>query len=74
VASAARRVGTDGLKFSLTTARGAIDALGWGMAARSGAIAAGREIDIAYRLDVNEYRGQRTLQAVLQDFRPCAGA
>jgi hypothetical protein len=26
-------------------------------------------VDIAYKLDVNEYQGARTLQAVLQDFR-----
>jgi single-stranded-DNA-specific exonuclease len=71
VVGSVRRVGTDGLKFALATSRGTLDALAWGMASRSGALSAGTEIDIAYKLDVNEYQGRRTLQAVLQDFRSC---
>lgn len=74
VASAPRKIGTDGVKVALATARGPMDAVGWGLASRSGALVAGTEVDIAYRLDVNEYRGQRTLQAVLQDFQPCVPA
>lgn len=74
VAGGVRKIGSDGLKFSLATARGSIDAVAWGMASRSGALGAGAEIDIAYKLDVNEYQGRRTLQAVLQDFRPSKDA
>jgi hypothetical protein len=47
--------------------------VGWGLAPRAGeladALAGARALDIAFRLDVNEYQGARTLQAVLQDFR-----
>lgn len=64
-----RRIGTDGLKLSLETGRGAMDGVGWGLASRAAELRAGASVDIAYRLDVNEYRGTRTLQAVVQDFR-----
>lgn len=67
-----RRIGTDGVKLALTTARGPMDAVGWGLAARAGELTRGAVVDIAYRLDVNEYQGTRTLQAVLQDFRSAA--
>lgn len=73
VAGTPRRIGTDGVKVALRTPRGPMDAVGWGLAARAGEIAPGGALDIAYRLDVNEYQGTRTLQAVLQDFRPAAG-
>ena len=69
VTSAPRRIGTDGLKLALQTSRGPMDGVGWGLAARAGELTAGTSVDIAYRLDVNEYRGSRTLQAVVQDFR-----
>lgn len=67
---AARARSADGVKIALATARGPLDAVGWGMAARAGGLVTGAQVDIAYRLDVNEYQGTRTLQAVLQDFRP----
>ncbi len=73
LAGNARRIGTDGLKVALRTARGPMDAVGWGLAPRAGeladAITGAGALDIAFRLDVNEYQGARTLQAVLQDFR-----
>jgi single-stranded-DNA-specific exonuclease len=65
-----RKIGADGLKLSLATSRGPLDAVAWGMAGRSAALGMGDALDIAYKLDVNEYRGTRTLQAVIQDFRP----
>jgi len=64
-----RKVGTDGLKLQLRTAGGAMDGVGWGLAARAGELRAGARIDLAYKLDINEYQGARTLQAVVQDFR-----
>ncbi len=69
VATAPRRIGTDGLKFALATAHGTIDGVGWGLAPRANEVRPGAILDLAYRLDVNEYQGARTLQAVLQDFR-----
>jgi single-stranded-DNA-specific exonuclease len=65
-----RRVGTDGLKLALATPRGALEAVAWGMAHRAGEFGRDATIDIAYRLEMNEYRGARTLQATLLDIRP----
>ena len=69
VVGAPRKIGTDGLKVSLETSRGPLDGVAWGMAARAGELRAGERVDVAYRIDVNEYQGARTLQAVVQDFR-----
>ncbi|MBX7119440.1 MAG: single-stranded-DNA-specific exonuclease RecJ [Gemmatimonadaceae bacterium] len=74
VVGSPRRVGADGLKLALETGRGTMDGLGWGLAARAGELRAGARVDLAYRLDVNEYQGARTLQAVVQDFRVRAPA
>ena len=70
VASGVRKIGTDGVKVALETSRGPLDSVGWGMAGRAGELrVVDARFDVAYRLDVNEYQGKRTLQAVLQDFR-----
>ncbi len=69
VAAAPRRIGNDGIKVALRTARGAMDGVGWGLAARAGELRAGERVDLAYRLEVNEYQGRRSLQADLRDFR-----
>ncbi|MHB1298905.1 MAG: DHHA1 domain-containing protein, partial [Gemmatimonadaceae bacterium] len=66
----ARKIGTDGVKVAFAKGEGMIEAVGWGMASRAATLVAGAVVDIAYRLDVNEYNGRRTLQLVLQDFRP----
>lgn len=73
VAGSPRKIGTDGLKVSLQTARGTLDGVGWGLAARSGELRAGACVDLAYQIDVNEYQGANTLQAVLKDFRVVEG-
>jgi single-stranded-DNA-specific exonuclease len=70
VHGAPRRVGTDGLKLSIATPRGALEAVAWGLAHRAGELGRDASIDIAYRLEINEYRGARTLQATLLDVRP----
>ncbi len=41
VGRGARKIGTDGLKVALETARGPLDSVGWGMAARAGELRAG---------------------------------
>ncbi len=72
VLTAPRRIGTDGLKVALETSRGPLDGVAWGLASRAGELAAGACVDLAYRIDTNEYQGARTLQAVVQDFRVIA--
>lgn len=69
VASPPRRIGTDGLKCTLAGDRVRLDAVGWGLGGRMAELMPGASVDVAYRLEVNEYRGERTLQAALQDFR-----
>ena len=73
IAAAPRKIGTDGIKLVLETGRGRLDSVGWGLGSRSGELRPGARVDLAYRLDVNEYQGTRTLQAVLQDFRASGG-
>ncbi|MDP1890351.1 MAG: single-stranded-DNA-specific exonuclease RecJ [Gemmatimonadaceae bacterium] len=66
------RIGTDGVKLRLATSRGALDAVGWGMAHRVPELVAARtgSLEIAYKLDRNEYRNASVLQAQIIDFRP----
>ncbi len=66
----ARKVGSDGLKLEFITEGGPREALGWGMAARSAEIPRDGTVDVVYRLEMNEFRGARTLQASLLDLRP----
>jgi single-stranded-DNA-specific exonuclease len=69
VAATPRTVGKDGLKLVLKAGDVEITALGWGMAPRAKELEVGMTIDIAYRLERDEYRGECRLQARLADFR-----
>ncbi|MEO6527875.1 MAG: single-stranded-DNA-specific exonuclease RecJ [Gemmatimonadaceae bacterium] len=62
-------VGKEGLKLRLATNAGALDAIGWSLGARIGEIDMKRPLDIAYRLERDEYQGVSRLQARLSDFR-----
>jgi hypothetical protein len=44
-------------------------ALGWGMAPRASELDVGATIDVAYRLERDEWNGESRLQARLADFR-----
>jgi single-stranded-DNA-specific exonuclease len=58
------------LKLWLSDATGThIDALGWGMAGRAGEVEKGTVLDVAFRLESDEYLGEKRLQARLADFR-----
>ena len=58
------------LKLRLTDASGAqIEALGWGMSSRAGEVEQGATLDVAFRLESDEWNGERRLQARLADFR-----
>ncbi len=69
LASPPRKVGTDGLRLSFDVGRGTLDAIGWGMAARAAALDVARPVDLAYRLERDEYRGVARLQLKLADVR-----
>jgi len=64
------RIGADGVKVRLATPRGPLEAVGWGLAHRIGELVAARAgtMEIAYKLDRNEYRNTSVLQAQIVDF------
>lgn len=69
VATGATRIGADGVKFRIETGDGNIEAVGWGLAHRTSELQPGAVIDVAYKLERNEFRGKSTLQLGLADFR-----
>ncbi|MDQ6611195.1 MAG: DHH family phosphoesterase, partial [Gemmatimonadota bacterium] len=69
LASAPKRVGADGLKLLLHAAGGALDAIGWGMGTLHGELSVGRPVDVAFRIEREEYRGVSRLQLKLADLR-----
>ena len=70
VAAPPRVVGKDGLKLLLKDSEGELIALGWGMGPRAQELEAGDTIDVAFRLERDEWNGRSILQARLADFRP----
>ena len=69
LAAPPRVVGKDGLKLVLDTGTGSLEALGWGLAARAPEFHAGTKVDVAFRLERDEYRGESYLQARIADVR-----
>ena len=68
VAAAATRIGKDGVKLLIDAPHGRLEAVGWGLADRVGELCAGATVDLAYRLERNEYGGRNSLQLGLVDF------
>jgi single-stranded-DNA-specific exonuclease len=70
LAAPPRTVGQGGLKLRIDTPTGEpLEALGWSLGSRIGEIDMTRPMDIAYRLERDEYQGVSRLQAKLADFR-----
>lgn len=67
LAAPPRVVGRDGLKLRLATPDGELEAIGWGMGALAEQLDMRRPVDIAFRLERDEYQGQSRLQAKLAD-------
>lgn len=65
-----RKIGTDGLKLEVVSEGGPREAVGWGLAARAPEIARDARVDLVYRLEMNEFRNARSLQANILDLRP----
>ncbi|MGH7651053.1 MAG: single-stranded-DNA-specific exonuclease RecJ, partial [Gemmatimonadaceae bacterium] len=68
-----RLIGKDGLKLVLDTGTGSLEAVGWGLASRAGEFEAGAKVDVAFRLERDEYRGESYLQARIADVRSASG-
>jgi len=69
IAAPPRVVGKDGLKLVLHGGTRDLVALGWGMAPRARELEVGAMIDVAYRLERDEWNGESRIQARLADFR-----
>jgi single-stranded-DNA-specific exonuclease len=69
VAAPPRVVGKDGLRLLLKSNGRQLTALGWSMGPRAAELQAGATIDVAFRLERDEWNGQSRLQARLADFR-----
>jgi single-stranded-DNA-specific exonuclease len=69
VAAPPGRAGADGLKLRLETGTGEVEAIGWGMSALGRGLAPGDAVDVAYRLERDEYRGVSRLSLRLVDLR-----
>ncbi len=64
-----RRVGEGHLKLRVRRDGGSLDLIGWGMAALAADLDAGSRVDVAFRLEEDEWNGERRLQGVLVDIR-----
>jgi single-stranded-DNA-specific exonuclease len=69
IAAPPRVVGRDGLRLVLRGNGRELVALGWGMGPRAREVDEGAVVDVAFRLERDEYRGESRLQARLADFR-----
>ncbi|MBI3567206.1 MAG: single-stranded-DNA-specific exonuclease RecJ [Gemmatimonadetes bacterium] len=69
VATGATKIGADGLKFQVDTPAGRVEAVGWGLASRAAEVRVGASLDLAFKLERNEFRGRSTLQLAVSDFR-----
>jgi single-stranded-DNA-specific exonuclease len=69
IARPPRAVGKDGLKIVLDTGTGSLDAIAWGLASRAAEFQPGTKVDVAFRLERDEYRGESYLQARIADIR-----
>jgi single-stranded-DNA-specific exonuclease len=62
-----RLIGRDGIKLRLTAGGGELEAIGWGLAPRIAEFDTTRPVDVAFRLERDEYRGESHLQARIAD-------
>jgi single-stranded-DNA-specific exonuclease len=65
-----KRIGsTDGVRTSISTDHGAVAAIGWRLGERAKLLDPAMPVDIAFRLDRDDYRGADRLQLTLVDVR-----
>ncbi|MFY7923060.1 MAG: DHHA1 domain-containing protein, partial [Gemmatimonas sp.] len=69
LSSAPRKVGSDGLKLAIGAPHGDLEAIGWGLASRASQLHVGRGVDLAFKLERDEYRGVSRLQLRVADVR-----
>jgi single-stranded-DNA-specific exonuclease len=67
IASRPRTLKGEGLRVSLEQDGARLEALGWGLAGLAPLLSEGAIVDVAYRLERDDYKGEQTLQARLAD-------
>jgi single-stranded-DNA-specific exonuclease len=67
LAAPPKLVGRDGLRLRLSAGAGELDAIGWGFAHRIAEFDTTTPVDIAFRLERDEYKGVSRLQARIAD-------
>lgn len=63
-------IGRDGLKLRLSAGQGELEAIGWGFASRIAEFDPSIPVDVAFRLERDDYRGESRLQARIADVCP----
>jgi single-stranded-DNA-specific exonuclease len=63
-------IGRDGLKLRLSAGSGELEAIGWGFADRLAEFDPSVPVDIAFRLERDDYWGESRLQARIADIGP----
>jgi single-stranded-DNA-specific exonuclease len=69
VAAPPRRIGEDHVRLRLVDDDASLEAVGWGMGYLASELEVGQTIDVAFRLEEEEWRGERRIQAILADVR-----
>jgi len=70
IAAPPRRIGsTDGVRTAISTIRGSIAAIGWRLGDRARLLDPGTPVDLAFRLERDDYRGADRLQLNVVDVR-----
>lgn len=74
LASPPRKVGKDGVRLSIQLPTRAVDAIAWGLPTAHARLDLATPVDIAFRLERDDYRGANTLQLRVQSVRAAATA
>jgi len=69
-----RKVGRDGLRLSIDLPSGAVDGIAWGPIGDGRRLDVTQPVDLAFRLERDDYRGTSRLQLRVHDVRPSAAS
>jgi single-stranded-DNA-specific exonuclease len=69
LSSAPRRIGTDGVRLTFDVPGRSLEAIGWGLADRAPSLDVAKPLDVAFRLERDEFRGVSRLQLKVADFQ-----
>jgi single-stranded-DNA-specific exonuclease len=72
LAAPPRRIGKDGLRLSVDLPTRTVDAIAWGPIGQGAPLSVATPVDLAFRLERDDYRGADRLQLRVIDARPAA--